>query len=308
MRHIFIINNVVGAGDVSHDVRAYLKMRTDIESLVFDTEYAGHETKLAAQMCEVFDDEQIRFYVCGGSGTFANVLAGIQDMEHTEIAFYPTGISCDILKCFKGGAAAFRHLDRLIDGSAIQLDYIDGGAKKALNTFSAGLDGEVVKWMDFFRPLSRIHESWAYQMAAFVAFFVRKSFKASVTVDGQVFDGKYLWVYMGNGNCCGGAFRPIKGARPDDGTADIFLLERLSIRESARLMLEMQKGDTRLLPRYAEVLQGHHVTISIQGKNPCVFDYDGDIYMEREAKLQLITGGIRFVVPEGTELKSFDGI
>ena len=37
-------------------------------------EYPGHEGEMARQMCNLFPEEKIRFYACGGTGTFRNIL------------------------------------------------------------------------------------------------------------------------------------------------------------------------------------------------------------------------------------------
>lgn len=74
MLHIFIINSFAGKGGFSEYIRTELEKKKNIEYLIFNSEYPGHEGALAAQLYELFENETIRFYACGGSGTFRNIM------------------------------------------------------------------------------------------------------------------------------------------------------------------------------------------------------------------------------------------
>ena len=76
MLQIFIINSFSGDETTTIGIREELEKIKDMEYLVFNSEYPGHEGEMARQMCNLFPEERIRFYACGGTGTFRNRSAG----------------------------------------------------------------------------------------------------------------------------------------------------------------------------------------------------------------------------------------
>ena len=135
MRHIFIINPAAGLIDKTEQIRSELAKRDDIESIVFNTEEALHETKLMKEMLDIFDDEPVRICICGGSGTLSNAIDAveIEDMEHVEIGFYPCGLTNDFLKNFGDHGRDFDNLNAIIDGKTKYVDFmrciVDGDEK-----------------------------------------------------------------------------------------------------------------------------------------------------------------------------------
>ena len=69
MLQIFIINSFSGDETTTIGIREELEKIKDMEYLVFNSEYPGHEGEMARQMCNLFPEEKIRFYACGGTGT-----------------------------------------------------------------------------------------------------------------------------------------------------------------------------------------------------------------------------------------------
>ena len=92
MKHIFIINPRAGKEkeNISVRVRSYIASRPDLGALVFNTEYVGHETVLVGRLCHIFEDETIRLYICGGSGTLCRAISGI---PHFSMAFFEPRLS-----------------------------------------------------------------------------------------------------------------------------------------------------------------------------------------------------------------------
>ena len=81
MLQIFIINSFSGDETTTIGIREELEKIKDMEYLVFNSEYPGHEGEMARQMCNLFPEEKIRFYACGGTGTFRNILKGVPEED-----------------------------------------------------------------------------------------------------------------------------------------------------------------------------------------------------------------------------------
>ena len=99
MLQIFIINSFSGDETTTIGIREELEKIKDMEYLVFNSEYPGHEGETARQMCNLFPEERIRFYACGGTGTFRNILKGVpeEDLGRVEIAEAAYGLTNDFL-------------------------------------------------------------------------------------------------------------------------------------------------------------------------------------------------------------------
>ena len=128
MKHIFIINPMAMNGQVSRKIRKKLeeiKAKTGFDYLVFDSEYQGHEKVLAERICTIFSDEPLRFYACGGSGTFQRMLSGITNLTLSEAACCPLGLTNDFIKCFGADSyPKFMDIEKLISGGSVPMDII----------------------------------------------------------------------------------------------------------------------------------------------------------------------------------------
>ena len=110
MKHIFVINSHAGKKNFATELRRQLSQIPDFDYYVFNTRKAGEEAELVRQIRQIFDDEKLRFYCCGGSGTFRNMLNGFERFDDMEIAFYPCGITNDFMKIFGKDMSAFTNI------------------------------------------------------------------------------------------------------------------------------------------------------------------------------------------------------
>ena len=101
MVHIFIVNPYAGQKTFADDLRSKLEGMKGLNYFVFNTRYAGYEKEVIKKIQHIFEDEKLRFYCCGGSGTMRNMLNGFDNLENVEIAFFPCGLTNDFLKMFK---------------------------------------------------------------------------------------------------------------------------------------------------------------------------------------------------------------
>lgn len=305
MKHIFIINPYAGAGtrDNSERIRKILMKKENFEYLVFDTEYKGHETELAERMCNLFADEYIRFYACGGSGTFANILNGIQDFEKTEIAYYPLGMSSDFGKCFGSDQVHFYNLNKLIDGEPMYMDILEFGKYRAINAFSTGVDAAVARDVDKFRIFSYLRNGLAYKISGLKNFLLPRAKCYEVEIDGKRYDGKYTLIYIGNGICYGGKYFPLDTANPCDGEAELIMVRPMRLFEIFKLLRHYEEGDRKKIEEFAQIVNGSEFRIKIAGKKEMLCSFDGEIIELMEMEGRLCTRKLRMIVPKGVTIK-----
>lgn len=147
MLQIFIINSFSGDETTTIGIREELEKIKDMEYLVFNSEYPGHEGEMARQMCNLFPEEKIRFYACGGIGTFRNILKGVpeEDLGRVEIAEAAYGLTNDFLNIYGEEREKFKDFRNFIAGKVQPLDYLQTSIGPAHNTVSLGLDGLILR-------------------------------------------------------------------------------------------------------------------------------------------------------------------
>ena len=147
MLQIFIINSFSGDETTTIGIREELEKIKDMEYLVFNSEYPGHEGEMARQMCNLFPEEKIRFYACGGTGTFRNILKGVpeEDLGRVEIAEAAYGLTNDFLNIYGEEREKFKDFRNFIAGKVQPLDYLQTSIGPAHNTVSLGLDGLILR-------------------------------------------------------------------------------------------------------------------------------------------------------------------
>ena len=219
MTHIFIVNPFAGNNTFADDLRSKLAQLNNINYFVFNTRYAGYETELVRKIRRIFEDEKLRFYCCGGSGTMRNMLNGFDDLSNAEVAFFPCGLTNDFLKMFGKDEARFHQIEELIHGDVIEVDYIKTNHGISLNTLSTGLDSNCLLKMDDYRMLRFIKKELPYTAATVYSAFVSKPLEYEIIIDGKKQNGKMAEIFIGNGRVFGGNLYLTENTCVNDGKA-----------------------------------------------------------------------------------------
>lgn len=202
--HIFIVNPYAGQKTFADGLRNRLSRIAGFRYFVFNTRYAGHERDLIKTIQNIFQDEKLRFYCCGGSGTMRNMLNGFESLEDAEVAFYPCGLTNDFLKVFGDEQERFHNIEELIDGEVIDVDYISTNHGICLNSISCGVDANVLPRMNDFRMFSTIGKQLPYDLALLYAVFITKPKYVDVMLGDEHMIGRFSELYLGNGHVNGG--------------------------------------------------------------------------------------------------------
>ena len=306
MKHIFIINPMALNGQVSRKIRKKLeeiKAKTGFDYLVFDSEYQGHEKVLAERICTIFSDEPLRFYACGGSGTFQRMLSGITNLTLSEAACCPLGLTNDFIKCFGADSyPKFMDIEKLISGSSIPMDIIElNGEARAVNTLSIGFES-CFKTFSFFQDLSMINKNLPYTLMPAIVILKDTSLDYLIDIDGQRYDGKYVLLHFANGICFGSNMYPLSYAVPDDGRLEIMLFKANTRMTTLRSLKDFAHGNTEKIGYKAIITDGSQIHIKRADGKPIIANIDGEAIEYKDIKATLLHKKLNFIVPDGVSL------
>ena len=301
MKHIFIINPRAGKEkeNISVRVRSYIASRPELEALVFNTEYQGHETVLVGRLCHIFEDETIRLYICGGSGTLCRAISGIPNLSMVEVAFFPCGLTNDVLKVFENEQEPFANLNALVAGTPMYLDLIDFGFGKAINFTSIGYEAKVSADVNHMANLSITGTKFSYTMGILKNLFSIISSNYSIMVNGMDMSSKKTMITSFNGIVYGGSFSPIPNASPVNGKMKLLLYEASSFFSIIPNLSHYKHGNLEKL--------GKAIRVRMPENRTMYFAADGEVFdmkeHNNEISVRIMPAAIKFVVPQGVALK-----
>lgn len=303
MIHIFILNPYAGRQSFAENLRMRLDKLEGFQYFIFNTKQAGYEKELVKKVQNIFSGEELRIYSCGGSGTFMNILNGIEDFSRTELAFYPCGLTNDFLKTFGKDEKKFEDIDNLIYGDVVLCDYIKSGDLLALNTVSCGFDLNLCNNIEQFRYMSIFGKRMPYSMALMNSIFFSDKDEYEIIINGEKLVGFMSQIILGNGNCIGGNLHFTKDNKTGDGFGSYSIVPHKKTFSLLRLLRCMQKSDIERLE--AESFHGRWDKVSIKrhdGK-PFAVNFDGEMQEAKpEWSFKIVNKGLKLVVPKGVKI------
>ncbi len=239
-----------------------------------------------------------RLVVVGGDGTahlVANTVLARGRGTAVAVGLVPAGTGSDLARTFDlprdpeaALVRAVSGLPRLID--ALQLDTVDGRRRYVVNIASLGISGMV----DAAVNASPRRGAGAYLWATLTALWSYRPRVCRVLVDGAVwFEGPLFLLAIANGRSFGRGMRVAPRAEPDDGLADVVLVEamprwRLPLR-LPRLYLGSHLG-------LAPVHWCRARTVVVEPREALPpFDVDGEEMPSAGVEVSVLPGALRFV-------------
>jgi len=309
MKHIFIINPIAGVMDKTEQIRKAISERDDIEAIFFNTEEAGHEKELMKEMLEIFDDEKVRIYICGGSGTLSNAIDAfdISDMDHVEVGFYPCGLTNDFLKNFGNHGKDFENIYNIVDGNVRTVDFMrciaDGDEENPRNELlfvTVGLAANIEKISKRLKTIGGISPAFMYVLGSFLSLPISPSVDYELLIDGEDYSQEYRMIYVGNSPCIGGRFVPIKEEISCvDGYLNVLLLKKIPPFKFFRYLMEFMHGNLPIKHQEdVRVLKCKSVYIRRKDGKPMNINADGEISQENNWAIKIVNNRMKLIVPE----------
>ena len=304
MKHIFIVNPYAGNMTFANNLRQQLEKIKDFEYFLFNSRYTGNETELTRKIVDFFPDEQLRIYACGGSGTLRNVLEGVGENPHVELASYPCGMTNDFLKVFcQEDRARFYDIAELINGETILVDSILTNHGRAINTFSCGMDAEIMRYIATQHPVRTVGIQIPYSAYIFEALLRLKKMDLKIRVDGKEMDGYYDELCYGNGCVLGGSLCMPEGFVPNDGMGSYVLVPSKGRIAFIQILIQLIRQKNEYIDKHARVGHGKRMTIARADRGEIVANLDGEMLSASgEWTVEIRPSSVRFVVPRGVRL------
>ena len=303
MTHIFIVNPNAGNQTFADDLRRKLLDIKGLNYFVFNTRYAGNETEIIKEIQKIFEDEKLRFYCCGGSGTMRNMLNGFDDLDSAEVAFFPCGMTNDFLKVFGKEQDRFHNINELIAGDVIDVDYIKSNHGVAINALSVGYDSTCVRKYEQYRGLKIFGDNVPYTLFVIYALLFSKSNEYEIEIDGRYYEGEISEIVFNNGLNMGGNMYLYPGANVSDGKGTFRMFVSKSGFRAIPYFKAMQEKDFKTLDDNTTYGNFEKVKIRRKDRMPFAMNMDGELLEEHdEWEAEIVRKGLHLVVPKGVRV------
>lgn len=304
MKHLFLINPAAGSRNRQAELAGICRqvaLDQNLEYEILVTEYPGHGVELVHKACQQAGGSHLRIYACGGDGTLNEAARGAYGMWNVAVGHYPVGTGNDFIKIFGAQAQEFQHLEALVAGEEMEVDYVEASCGGALNVLSVGVDARVAASMRKYKRLPLMRGQAPYLLSAVENILRGLGEDYCVTLDGKKYDGAYSMIFAANGCWYGGGFHPVPDADPSDGRLDVLLVRAVSRLTAARVIGAYKRGRYAEYPQFITRGSAHEMTIRRADHRRICVNLDGEIAMTEELRA-VLRQGMRFIVPKGVRL------
>ena len=303
MEHIFIINPSAGQGKAAKLIPAIETALegTEFEYSIYTTKAAGDAERFVRETLAA--GKEVRFYVCGGDGSFHEAVNGVKGFPQAEIGLIPVGTGNDFIRNF-GKKNDFMDILSQAEGKSMPCDVIDINGRYVVNMANIGFDCEVVVQAGEWKKKPLISGPVAYVMGILTEFAKpmgrRMSFRWA---DGTTMTGKFLLCTIANGSFCGGGFCSSPKAALDDGLMDVGIVQMLPRRRFIGILPKYKAG-TYLETKLGEekVIYEKCGKLELAVAEPMNISIDGEISQFTYLKAEIVPQAFRFIVPKGLEV------
>jgi|GEM_PF-1022307 len=301
LTHIFIINPIASSTSFVSEIREFLSRTTDLRYFIFSTNSPGSETDMVHKIQQYFAKERLRIYSIGGSGTLRNILNGIEDFERIEVACCPTGLTNDFMKVFGYDQEKFKDIKSLIRGDVKKVDYIKTTGGVCINTFSLGLDANIVIMLEKGRIFSVFGKMFPYIIAFIYSMFISTPDEYEIFVDGRkVYEGSSSQIIFGNGNVLGGTFKFGPPQNITDGKGCVMIGGSYLGFGMMPSVMALVKGNINKLNKTNILSEGNRFSIRRRDGGQLAMNFDGEmVYGIEQWDAEIVNKGLNFVVPKG---------
>ena len=223
-------------------------------------------------------DPDVAPIITGGDGTlsfFINQLGG--ENPTRDIYYYPAGTGNDFLNDLgrSGDTEPFLLTPYITDLPKI---HFNGMTHTFINGVGYGIDGYVCEEGD--RVRKKTGKPINYTAAALKGLiYAYKRTRATVTVDGQTYTFKHVWMtptmlgrYFGGGMMCA----PAQDRMNPDGTVSLMVMRCSSKIRTLLLFPTIFKGTHVKATKVVTMFKGHHIHVRFD--RPTALQIDGDVF------------------------------
>lgn len=294
MKHIFIVNGAANKEKRQHLLAAIRHTYKNEDYEIEITEYPRHATKIAQRYAKT--NEPLRIYSCGGDGTLHEIINGIYQYHHVQIAIIPIGTGNDFVKSLGYGPNDFSDLEKYLNPLFVVSDLIQTGEEVSINTVSLGFDVVIAKNVEKFKHMPIPKGTVPYYLALLYSMATSLTSPFKLMIDKQKsFDQPYTFVVVSNGQYYGGGYRPCPQARIDDGYLDYCLISSIPRHKILALSNKYKKGTHITYQKYVKT--GRIETMQILNVNPVTINLDGEVRTMNQPTIAILKQQVTICLP-----------
>ncbi len=308
-RHLFILNPAAGRKDLTEKLKAIIKRLKITDPYdIFTTDSKGSAELETARYLNIYANDFVRIYACGGDGTVSEVANGIyiSGNKNCALAIVPVGSGNDFVRSFDIPAERFRDIGALVKGEILDIDLLrvrdnTGMERVSLNIISAGYDAAVAKGQSKYKNLPLVSGSMAYNISLVKCLFSNLKNYFTVLADdkrfGRMGDGPYLFTIAANGRYYGGGFKASPHSDLSDGLLDLIRIDTVSRARFLRLVGKFRAGE--YIEKYGDIVSYTKCKkMQIVSERDVDMNLDGEIHSMRNPVVEIVPKAIKLILPK----------
>ena len=300
MQHIFILNPAAGQADSTASLTQKIRQHYGEDALIYETRGVGDATAFVREYASTHTGTPLRFYACGGDGTFSEVAGGAVGFDHVAVGLVPVGTGNDFVRNFEH-SENFLSLAHQKNGQEITIDLLRCNDRYCVNMLNTGFDCEVVGKMQEIKR--RVPPGMAYALGVLIELIKKPCATMTVTADGQLVEsGKLLLCAVANGGFYGGGYHPLPYASPADGWIDVCLVSNVTRLRFVSLIGKYKKG-THIIPQTRKIIKLLRCrSLCLEFPEERRVSIDGELVLMKRCEIEVLPQAMRLVLPEGCVL------
>jgi diacylglycerol kinase (ATP) len=293
-----ILNPRAGSAEQAKTLREALAGAVGIT--LFETDRAGHATKLAAAALETGYELII---AAGGDGTINEVVNGLAaDFARARLGIIPLGTGNDLARTLALPTDPREALDTVLMGAQRRLDLIKvetiSQVTYGINVAAGGFSGQVEDVLT-----EELKTTWgplAYLLGAVRIVPDLTGYATTIAwEDGPVERIDALNIVVANGRTVAGGFQVASVANPEDGFLDVIIVRHGDVLDltgvAARLLTGNYLESDQVMHRKAQRVQ-------IASHPGMWFNVDGELFTNQPMTFMILPQALRVVV--GTDYRA----
>ncbi|MCK9536997.1 MAG: YegS/Rv2252/BmrU family lipid kinase [Bacilli bacterium] len=306
MKHIFVINPVAGKKDSTAEIKEAINKTLHSEDcVIYITKKSMDACNFVRDYAADHQDEELRFYACGGDGTLNEVVNGACGFPNVAVGCYPVGSGNDFIKYF-GEKKDFLDIKEQVNGQIVEVDLLKFSDRYVINILNIGFDADAANRMIKYKRLPLVSGKGAYHLGVVVSLLSKMSHYFKISLDGElIYEGDGLLCAIANGICYGGGYYCAPDAVVDDGLLDICFVRRISRPKFIGLIKYYKNGTHLITPKVARYIiyrKGREVVIECP--KPLNYAIDGEMGKAHKIAIKVEPKALKFIIPAGISQKS----
>lgn len=265
------VENILKAGNIPYEVHL--------------TEKPMHATELTR---EINKKPHAKLIVMGGDGTLNEVLNGIENFDTLDLGIISCGTGNDFIRAAKLPSDPAEALELILKGNVGHFDYLQLGARRALNCAGAGMDVDVLvrySTMKAFKGKAKYY-------ASLIDTLIKCKFhKVSIEIDGKTMERSVFMIAAANGTCIGGGMAISPHSVVDDGKMNVVFINEMPKRKIPGMLIKFLSGGKHIDSPFTEEYLTDKVVIRVLDEG--LTEVDGEVFDNKVIDAELVTGKLR---------------